>query len=47
MTKISTSELFQLIDSTIDSNDNKLSISMLCDIAGVSRSGYYNRKNNE
>lgn len=41
MTKISTSELFQLIDSTIDSNDNKLSISMLCDIAGVSRSGYY------
>ena len=47
MTKISTSELFQLIDSTIDSNDNKLSISMLCDIAGVSRSGYYNWKNNE
>lgn len=47
MTKISTSELFQLIDSTLDSNDNKLSISMLCDIAGVSRSGYYNWKNNE
>lgn len=47
MTRLPTSELFQLIDSTLDSNDNKLSISMLCDIAGVSRSGYYNWKNSE
>ena len=47
MTKIPTSTLFQIIDSTLDSNDNKLPISMLCDIAGVSRSGYYNWKNNE
>ena len=47
MNKIPTSEIFQIIDSTLDSNDNKLSVSMLCDIAGVSRSGYYKWKNNE
>ena len=47
MTKVPTSEIFQIIDSTLDSNDNKLSVSMLCNIAGVSRSGYYNWRNNE
>lgn len=47
MTKIPTSKLFQIIDSTLDNNENKLPISMLCDIAGVSRSGYYNWRSNE
>jgi len=47
MTKIPTSKLFQIIDSTLDSNENRLPISMLCDIAGVSRSGYYNWRSNE
>ena len=32
---------FQLIQETLKEEDNLLNISMLCDIAGVSRSGYY------
>ncbi len=32
---------FQIIQETLKAEDNLLSISMLCDIAGVSRSGYY------
>jgi transposase InsO family protein len=35
------------IDATLANEDNKLSVSMICNIAGVSRSGYYNWKNNE
>ena len=32
---------FQVIQETLSEEDNLLNISMLCDIAGVSRSGYY------
>ncbi len=32
---------FQVIRETQEANDNLLNVSMLCDIAGVSRSGYY------
>jgi len=32
---------FEVIYNTVQANDNKLDISMLCEIAGVSRSGYY------
>lgn len=32
---------FEVIHKTIKEDDNLLNISMLCDIAGVSRSGYY------
>jgi hypothetical protein len=35
------SEKFTIIQNTIKQEDNLLNISMLCDIAGVSRSGYY------
>ena len=33
---------FEIIHETINKADNKLSVAMLCEIAGVSRSGYYN-----
>ena len=33
---------FEVIHKTLQEEDNRLSVSMLCDIAGVSRSGYYN-----
>ena len=36
-----TSAIFKIIYETYSSSNNKLSISSLCDIAGVSRSGYY------
>lgn len=32
---------FEVIQKTLQENDNQLSVSMLCDMAGVSRSGYY------
>jgi len=32
---------FEVIQKTLLEEDNKLNVSMLCDIAGVSRSGYY------
>lgn len=32
---------FEVIEKTLQEEDNKLNISMLCEIAGVSRSGYY------
>ena len=32
---------FQVIQETMKANDNLLNVRMLCDIAGVSRSGYY------
>lgn len=32
---------FEVIQKTMDEADNQLSVSMLCEIAGVSRSGYY------
>ena len=32
---------FEVIQRTIQEDGNRLSVSMLCDIAGVSRSGYY------
>ena len=32
---------FEVIQKTVQDSDNQLSVSMLCDIAGVSRSGYY------
>ena len=32
---------FEIINETLKEEDNLLSVSMLCDIAGVSRSGYY------
>ena len=39
-------EKFEIIDQAVESDDNLLSVKMLCDIAGVSRSGYYNWKAN-
>lgn len=33
---------FEIIHETINKSNNKLSVTMLCEIAGVSRSGYYN-----
>ena len=38
---------FRLIQDAISSDSNLLSISALCRIAGVSRSGYYNWVGNE
>jgi len=35
------SGMFEVIQATMQSNNNKLSVSRLCDLAGVSRSGYY------
>ena len=32
---------FKVIQKTLKKNDNQLNVTMLCDIAGVSRSGYY------
>lgn len=32
---------FEVIQKTLQEGDNQLSVSMLCEIAGVSRSGYY------
>lgn len=32
---------FEVIHETLKEEDNLLNVSMLCDIAGVSRSGYY------
>ena len=32
---------FEVIQKTLQEEDNQLSVSMLCDVAGVSRSGYY------
>ena len=37
--------IFEIIHSTLQSSDNKLSVKELCSLAGVSRSGYYARKN--
>mgnify|MGYP002519747000 FL=1 len=33
---------FEIIHETIQKSNNTLSVKMLCEIAGVSRSGYYN-----
>lgn len=38
---MSTSWKFEVIHNTLQEKDNRLSVKMLCDIAGVSRSGYY------
>lgn len=35
------SNVFEVIQETLQCNNNKLSVSRLCDLAGVSRSGYY------
>lgn len=32
---------FEIIYDTIQEKDNQLDVKMLCEIAGVSRSGYY------
>ena len=32
---------FEIINETLKEKDNMLNVSMLCEIAGVSRSGYY------
>lgn len=38
----SSSSKFEIIDEVLQKENNLLSVTMLCDIAGVSRSGYYN-----
>ncbi len=38
---------FNIINNTISKSNNTLSVKMLCEIAGVSRSGYYNWVNSE
>lgn len=40
-------EKFEIIKEITSRDNNMLNITMLCDIAGVSRSGYYNWINNE
>ena len=37
--------IFEIIDSTINDSDDHLTVTEMCKIAGVSRSGYYNWKN--
>lgn len=32
---------FEIIDATLSDSDCRLSVCVLCDLAGVSRSGYY------
>lgn len=44
---MSASWKFQIIKETLEEKDNLLSVKMLCEIAGVSRSGYYNWINSE
>ena len=39
---MSTGWKFEVIHKTLQEKENQLSVCMLCDIAGVSRSGYYN-----
>ena len=34
-------EKFEIIEKTLEHSDNQLNISRLCDLAGVSRSGFY------
>ncbi len=38
---------FKIIHDTINKSNNRLPVKMLCEIAGVSRSGYYNWVNSE
>ncbi len=38
---------FSLIREATQQDNNRLSVSLLCEIAGVSRSGYYNWINQE
>lgn len=38
----SSTNKFEIIHETINKSNNQLSVTMLCEIAGVSRSGYYN-----
>lgn len=38
------SEIFRVIENMLDSEDNVLTVSQLCKLAGVSRSGYYKYK---
>ena len=38
------SEIFRIIENMLDSEDNILTVSQLCKLAGVSRSGYYKYK---
>ena len=33
--------VFEIIEKTVSTSENRLSISSLCKMAGVSRSGYY------
>lgn len=47
MKKLSSPDIFKIIDETLMSCESKLSITELCQIANVSRSGYYNWKNAE
>jgi len=41
------SSKFEIIQGMVNKDENALSVSMLCDIAGVSRSGYYRWVNAE
>ncbi|MDR0899817.1 MAG: IS3 family transposase, partial [Lactobacillaceae bacterium] len=42
-----TQEKFQLIQTVTAHDNNELSIELLCELAGVSRSGYYNWRKRE
>ena len=39
--KISAHAKYQIIYDTLQKNDNLLNVAAMCEIAGVSRSGYY------
>lgn len=39
-------EKFEVIDRTLEAADNMMNVKLLCEIGGVSRSGYYNWKAN-
>ena len=38
---MTTNDKFTVIHSTLQADDNMLSVKLLCEIANVSRSGYY------
>ncbi len=41
------SAVFEIIHESLKNKDNELTVTALCEIAGVSRSGYYNWRDNE
>lgn len=45
--KIPAHAKYQIIYDTLQKNDNLLNVAAMCEIAGVSRSGYYHYRSTE